>query len=119
MEWLGPLPPKAATTLPLLNKEIIACTKCPRLVDWREEFGVVKPLRNYEVVHPETNELLATAEAYWPDGLQPGIGSPVLLEFELEKKYFDDLNQLGMKVFENPKALLKYVRHEAQLSSGR
>jgi len=88
------------------------------LIKELEEFGVVKPLRNYELVHPETNEFLATAEAYWPDGLQPGIGSPVLLEFELEEKYLDDLNQLGIKVFENPKALLKYVRREAQLSSG-
>ena len=47
MEWLGLLPPKAATTLRLLNKEIIACTKCPRLVDWREEVAVVKR-KSYE-----------------------------------------------------------------------
>jgi uracil-DNA glycosylase family 4 len=61
MEWLGLLPPKAATTLPLLNKEIIACTKCPRLVDWREEVAVVKR-KSYE------------AEKYWGRPV-PSFGS--------------------------------------------
>ena len=31
-----------AKTLPLLDKAIIRCTLCPRLVEWREEVAVVK-----------------------------------------------------------------------------
>jgi uracil-DNA glycosylase len=42
MEWPGLLPSSSAKTLPLLNKEIIACTACSRLVDWREEVAVTK-----------------------------------------------------------------------------
>ena len=42
MEWPGHLPSSSAKTLPLLNKEIIACTACPRLVQWREEVAVIK-----------------------------------------------------------------------------
>lgn len=42
MEWPGLLPSSSAKTLPLLNKEIIACTACPRLVQWREEVAVTK-----------------------------------------------------------------------------
>ena len=40
MEWLDRL--SKAKTLPLLEKEIIACHKCTRLVQWREEVAVVK-----------------------------------------------------------------------------
>jgi len=36
------LPSSSAKTLPLLNKEIIVCTACPRLVQWREEVAVTK-----------------------------------------------------------------------------
>ena len=42
MEWPGLLPSSSAKTLPLLNKEIISCTACPRLVEWREEVAVTK-----------------------------------------------------------------------------
>ena len=38
MEWLGHL----LKSLPLLDKEIISCTQCPRLVEWREEVAVTK-----------------------------------------------------------------------------
>jgi len=41
------LPSSSAKTLPLLNKEIIACTACPRLVQWREEVAVTKR-KSYE-----------------------------------------------------------------------
>jgi uracil-DNA glycosylase family 4 len=47
MEWLGLLPSSSAKTLPLLNKEIISCTACPRLVQWREEVAVTKR-KSYE-----------------------------------------------------------------------
>jgi len=36
-----------AKSLPLLDKEIIGCRKCPRLVQWREEVAVVKR-KSYE-----------------------------------------------------------------------
>lgn len=42
MEWPGLLPSSSAKTLPLLNKEIISCTACPRLVQWREEVAETK-----------------------------------------------------------------------------
>ena len=42
MEWLGHLQHSSSKTLPLLNKEIISCTACPRLVQWREEVAVTK-----------------------------------------------------------------------------
>ena len=48
MEWLGHLPTNPARIAPkigslkLLDQEIIKCTACPRLVDWREEVAITK-----------------------------------------------------------------------------
>ena len=40
MEWHFHLP--AIKSIKLLDQKIVACTKCPRLVEWREEVAVVK-----------------------------------------------------------------------------
>jgi len=45
MEWPDRL--SKVKSLPLLDKEIISCRKCPRLVQWREEVAVVKR-KSYE-----------------------------------------------------------------------
>ena len=58
MEWLVRL--STAKSLPLLDKEIVGCHKCPRLVQWREEVAVVKR-KSYE------------NEKYWGKPV-PGFG---------------------------------------------
>ena len=40
MEWHFLLP--AIKSIKLLDQKIVACTKCPRLVQWREEVAVIK-----------------------------------------------------------------------------
>ena len=45
MEWHVRL--STAKSLPLLDKEIVGCHRCPRLVQWREEVAVVKR-KSYE-----------------------------------------------------------------------
>jgi uracil-DNA glycosylase family 4 len=45
MEWPDRL--SKVKSLPLLDKEIAGCRKCPRLVQWREEVAVVKR-KSYE-----------------------------------------------------------------------
>jgi len=45
MEWPDRL--SKVKSLPLLDKEIVGCRKCPRLVQWREEVAVVKR-KSYE-----------------------------------------------------------------------
>ena len=42
MEWLGPL-----SSLAALDKALVKCTVCPRLVDWREEVAMTKR-KSYE-----------------------------------------------------------------------
>ena len=58
MEWLVRL--STAKSLRLLDKEIVGCHKCPRLVQWREEVALVKR-KSYE------------NEKYWGKPV-PGFG---------------------------------------------
>ena len=58
MEWHVRL--STAKSLPLLDKEIVGCHRCPRLVQWREEVAAVKR-KSYE------------NEKYWGKPV-PGFG---------------------------------------------
>jgi uracil-DNA glycosylase family 4 len=58
MEWHFLLP--AIKSIKLLDQKIVACTKCPRLVEWREEVAIVKR-KSYE------------NEKYWGKPV-PGFG---------------------------------------------
>jgi uracil-DNA glycosylase len=58
MEWHFHLP--AIKSIKLLDQKIVACRKCPRLVQWREEVAVVKR-KSYE------------NEKYWGKPV-PGFG---------------------------------------------
>ena len=67
MEWPGALADKAPTTkkylsIQALDKAIVHCTLCPRLVQWREEVAVVKR-KSY------------ADEDYWGKPV-PGFGDP-------------------------------------------
>ena len=58
MEWHFLLP--AIKSIKLLDQKIVSCTKCPRLVEWREEVAVIKR-KSYE------------NEKYWGKPV-PGFG---------------------------------------------
>lgn len=82
------------------------------------EYGVSAPELNVEIYHPETQELLGIAEAFWPNGLQPGIGEPVILE--LDKREIDEekMDDLDARVFYTIRALKRHVASRARISSG-
>ena len=82
------------------------------------EFGVVAPQRDVEIFHPDTSELLSIVEAYWPDGLQPGMGEPVLLELDKRDVDEEKMDDLDMKVFYSIPRLKRYVAAQAKISSG-
>jgi hypothetical protein len=88
------------------------------LIKELSEFGVVEPERDVEIVHPETNAILAVAEAYWPEGLQPGMGQPVILELDPEEADLEGLSDLGIQVFKTSRSLKKFVLREGQVSAG-
>ena len=82
------------------------------------EFGVVAPQTEVEIFHPDTQELLTIAEAYWPEGLQPGMGEPVLLELDKRDVDEEKMDDLDMKVFYSIRRLKRYVAAQAKISSG-
>lgn len=82
------------------------------------EHAVVTPQRDTEVADPNTGEGLAVAEAFWPEGLQPGRGEPVVLELDPEAEKVARLQALGYRVFTSVDSLRRYVEREAAADAG-
>lgn len=86
----------------------------PRL----SELGVASPDLDVEVSHPETGALITVAEAYWPEGLQPGRGAPTLLDTDGAPGSRDVLESLGFEVFTSPQSLVAFVERLHRIDSG-
>lgn len=89
-----------------------------QMIDDLAEFGVVAPQRDVEIYHPDSRELLTVAEAYWPDGLQPGMGEPVLLELDKREVDKDKMEDLEIRVFYTIFGLKRHVARQAKISAG-
>ena len=80
--------------------------------------GWDSPETDAEIAEPESGRLLAVAEALWPDGLQPGLGDPVLLELDAAASDTSRLEEIGYKVFTSTDALRGYVMRRNEESAG-
>jgi hypothetical protein len=74
------------------------------------ELGCADPAVDCEVFDPATGEVLAIAEACWPEGLRPGEGDPVILELAPAETDLDRLRELGYEVFTSADALRSHAR---------
>ncbi|MGJ7905172.1 GmrSD restriction endonuclease domain-containing protein [Actinopolyspora sp. H202] len=74
------------------------------------ELGCTPPSTDTEIADPRTGRALAVAEAFWPEGLQTGQGSPVVLELDTADADLPRLEELGYEVFTSVDALRGYVR---------
>ena len=88
------------------------------LVDELVGMGYAKPALDAEIADPETGRPLAVAEAFWSDGLQPGQGSPVVLELDPDEADIARLTELGCEVFTSVDALRGYVQRRNEVASG-
>lgn len=86
----------------------------PRLA----ELGVTTPELDVEVSHPDTGEVITIAEAFWPNGLQPGRGAPTLLDTDGAPGSRSELESLGYEVFTTPESLITYVERIHRIDSG-
>ena len=85
------------------------------LVAWLKERGYSEPDLDVEVQDPLTTEALVAAEALWPNGLQEGIGDPVVLELDqLEPETEARLVELGYRVFPSIDSLKRFVETMAR-----
>lgn len=80
--------------------------------------GCAQPDTDAEIADPRTGRQLAVAEALWPDGLQTGQGSPVVLELDTDDADLPRLEELGYEVFTSVDALRGYVRRRNENAAG-
>jgi hypothetical protein len=67
--------------------------------------GCADPAVDCEVSDPATGEVLAIAEACWPEGLQPGQGDPVILELDPAEADLSRIEEIGYEVFTSIESL--------------
>lgn len=79
------------------------------LIRWLIEQGYSEPQTDVEVVDPDTGRVLAVAEAFWENGLQEGIGQPIVLELDADVLDEDGMQALGYTVFTSCSSLREYV----------
>jgi hypothetical protein len=82
------------------------------------DLGCAEPAVDSEIADPATGQVLAIAEACWPEGLQPGQGSPVVLKLDPEESELARLSELGYEVFTSCESLRGYVRRRNQQAAG-
>lgn len=76
------------------------------------ELGCADPAVDCEVPDPATGEVLAIAEACWPEGLRPGQGNPVILRLDPAEAGLARLRELGYEVFTSVSSLRDHVRRQ-------
>jgi hypothetical protein len=82
------------------------------------ELGCADPAVDCEVSDPATGQVLAIAEACWPEGLQPGQGDPVILELDPAEADLPRLKEIGYEVFTSIEPLRGYVSRRNQEAAG-
>jgi hypothetical protein len=87
------------------------------LVAWMVKQGYASPETDVEVWDPNSARLFAVAEAFWPNGLQEGIGQPVVLKLDPDEGDEDSVASLGYMVFTTTQGLRDYVGRRASEQS--
>jgi hypothetical protein len=87
-------------------------------VDSLVALGYEEPELDCEIPDPEDGQVLAVAEAFWSNGLQTGLGEPVILELDPAEPNLPRLEELGYQVFTSTAALEGFERRRAELASG-
>jgi hypothetical protein len=115
----------ASDAVSLLPVEVITISDDdPRTVQIRAlaatliDMGCAEPDLDCVIADPVTGRELAVAEAFWATGLQPGQGSPVVLELDPKTADLPRLEELGYEVFTSVDALLGFVTRRNETAAG-
>jgi len=116
VEWTPMLEP--VVVAPESDESDARAAQIKALVDELTGMGYAQPALDAEIADPDTGRPLAVAEAFWPDGLQVGQGSPVVLELDPEEADIPRLAELGCEVFTSVDALRGYALRRNEVASG-
>lgn len=88
------------------------------LLEAMSELGCAAPEFDVQIDDPDTGVAVAVAEAFWPQGLQPGQGDPVVLEVDPQQGAIERLQALGYLVFTTTESLLTFAHRRNAEASG-
>lgn len=80
--------------------------------------GCADPAVDCEVSDPATGEVLAIADACWPEGLRPGQGNPVILVLDPAETDLARLRELGYEAFTSADLLRGHLRRQTGEAGG-
>jgi hypothetical protein len=83
-----------------------------------QDLGFARPEFDVEIADPEIGAVLAVAEAYWEQGLQAGIGAPVVLELDPDEANIARMEELGFDVFTTLESLRGNAKRRAREAAG-
>jgi hypothetical protein len=69
------------------------------LVELTKELGLAQPKLDHEIVDDASREILAIADAVWPDGLQTGLTQPLAFLLEPDEQMEARLGELGYRFY--------------------
>lgn len=71
--------------------------------------GLAPGETDVEVRDPDSGDLICVAEAYWADGLQPGMSASLVLELDGSADELNELARLGFLVFTDVDAVRQHA----------
>lgn len=88
------------------------------LLEEFNQLGFTSPMVDCDVPDLDTGQVLAHAEAFWPDGLQAGQDKAVVLELDPEEADLDRLAENDCLVFTSVDTLRNYALRRNAVASG-
>jgi hypothetical protein len=76
---------------------------------WIEEAGFPGPRLDLEIADPDTQALIVSGDLVWPNGVQEGLGDPVVFELDADDTVVSQLAAIGYRVFTTVDALRRYL----------
>lgn len=107
--WHGSSSANLERTMPPLEVSTAETRGVNHLVKDLADMGLTPGETDVEVRNQESGDLICIAEAYWADGLQPGMSAPVVLELDGSTDELNELARLGFLVFTEVDAVRQHA----------
>lgn len=80
-----------------------------RIIKIIADLGLAQPRLDHEIVDEDSGEVLAIADAVWPDGVQVGLSQPLAFLLEPDEAMESRLGELGYRFFTAEQPLMWYL----------